>query len=180
MPKITLPVIQGRKCDGCTVCCTALAVEDLGKPYYVRCEHLKEGGCGIYPTRPNSCKTYQCVWLQGCPILTDADRPDKSGYLINMEADDLGVWVEFFFIRDTATIDTMRVAELAAWFFKFTVPALRGVRFIKNNMLVATDFVLNATKYPDEGEGKHERTWGTHDDVFFMLDALERKRTTPL
>jgi hypothetical protein len=54
------------------------------------------------------------------------------------------------------------------------------VRFIRNNSLVATEFPLNADKYPDEGEGCRDRLWGSMDGILYALETTERKRTTPL
>lgn len=73
-----------RRCGDCTGCCTALAVGDLDPPKEmgVRCVHLVIGkGCGIYQTRPDSCRQYRCLWLDGDGSVTlrTKDRPDRIG-----------------------------------------------------------------------------------------------------
>ncbi len=73
-------------CDGCTVCCKNMGVDELNKPRYTWCQHCEIGkGCNIYDTRPESCRVYECVWLK-TQVLTKpipfALRPDKSKVLI--------------------------------------------------------------------------------------------------
>lgn len=59
-------------CGGCTFCCLAMAVTELDKPKDRWCPHAKKGvGCGIYPSRPQSCQDFECLWLQ-------TDWPDES------------------------------------------------------------------------------------------------------
>ena len=54
-----------RGCDGCTACCKTMGVVELGKDPNVWCSHCRIGtGCGIYESRPASCSTFECVWLQ--------------------------------------------------------------------------------------------------------------------
>lgn len=73
-------------CDGCTACCKVLKIRELNKPGNIWCQHCKIGeGCGIYETRPESCRVYECIWLQtqkmARPIPFDL-RPDKSRVVI--------------------------------------------------------------------------------------------------
>lgn len=69
-----------RECGLCTLCCTALGVEDLDKPAGVPCVHLTPGGCGIYEDRPEQCRRFECDWLRGNG---DRDlRPDRIGAVI--------------------------------------------------------------------------------------------------
>lgn len=79
------PVTQKRKCGACGECCTAMGITELNKKAGDRCPHLVRvptGGecCGIYETRPTSCRTFECYWLKGWA--TAADRPDKLGCVI--------------------------------------------------------------------------------------------------
>ncbi len=46
------------------------------------------GSCGIYSSRPQSCRDFKCAWLEG--VGSHEDRPDKSGALIYMAADSNG------------------------------------------------------------------------------------------
>jgi hypothetical protein len=73
-------------CDGCTVCCKALKIRELDKPAHTWCQHCQIGvGCGGYETRPESCRVYECIWLQTQQLsrpIALALRPDKSRVVI--------------------------------------------------------------------------------------------------
>lgn len=86
-------------CDGCTACCKILKIRELDKPANTWCRHCKIGvGCGIYDSRPESCRVYECVWLQsqrgGKPLPLDL-RPDASRVVIGVTngGDDLVLYV---------------------------------------------------------------------------------------
>ncbi len=64
-----------RECGDCDECCT---LHGQPGPGPIPCRHLAAGGgCGIYPTRPRSCRTWFCEWRYG--LGDEADRPDKLG-----------------------------------------------------------------------------------------------------
>jgi len=88
-----------RACGDCTACCTAIGVEELGKPYACPCHHLCGKGCGIYKDRPESCKAFGCLWLDGWA--GPAMRPDKSGIIL-------------FFQKKTDGIPELAIFELWA------------------------------------------------------------------
>lgn len=73
-----------RVCGACSLCCTLLRVDELGKPGGTSCVHqCSDGpGCGIHATRPSICRAYRCLWLQGS--LEDQDRPDRLGALLDL------------------------------------------------------------------------------------------------
>jgi len=70
-----------RKCDGCTLCCTLMAVDELHKPPKVKCKYEGNKCCSIYETRPPSCRTFNCLWLQHDAI-PEFMKPDKSGIVL--------------------------------------------------------------------------------------------------
>lgn len=74
-----------RSCGPCTACCTALAVRELDKPRYCACPRLGASGCAEYANRPDSCRDYQCLWLQG--FLGEEDRPDRLGVIVTVTRD---------------------------------------------------------------------------------------------
>lgn len=73
-------------CEGCTACCKVLKIRELDKPAHVWCKHCKIGvGCGSYETRPESCRVYECIWLQTQRLprpMAFELRPDKSRVVI--------------------------------------------------------------------------------------------------
>jgi len=86
-------------CGGCTACCKVMKVRELDKPANTWCRHCTIGvGCGIYATRPESCRVYECVWLQsqrgGRPLPLEL-RPDTSRVVMGVtnQGDDLVLYV---------------------------------------------------------------------------------------
>jgi Fe-S-cluster containining protein len=72
------------------VCCTVLRVDELSKPAGSDCRHQRaELGCGIHATRPGVCRGYHCLWLQGG--LEAEERPDRTGGIVDLEPDGIGV-----------------------------------------------------------------------------------------
>jgi uncharacterized protein len=67
---------MSRVCGDCTLCCTLLAVKELDKPSHKTCEHCDKG-CSIYHRRPQSCKDFECLWLQEDDMPAEL-RPDRS------------------------------------------------------------------------------------------------------
>ena len=80
------PEQVNRRCGDCTACCTALSVKDMGLAEGQKCQHEKRhGGCAIYNDRPDGCRSFECLWLQGG--LSAKDRPDKIGAIFSANAD---------------------------------------------------------------------------------------------
>jgi Fe-S-cluster containining protein len=71
-------------CGTCTACCDIIGVQELGKPYYARCVHLKEG-CAVYPNRPGTCRGYRCIWHLGLLGDKTERRPDNLGVMFQIE-----------------------------------------------------------------------------------------------
>jgi len=77
------PVIRG--CDGCTMCCKVMRVPELAKEPNVWCGHCVRGtGCGIYETRPGSCRDFQCMYTTS-PTLTAAWKPAECKFVVRFE-----------------------------------------------------------------------------------------------
>jgi hypothetical protein len=88
-------VTQGRTCGDCRLCCKLVGVFDqedgklvFEKEPYEWCQHACNTGCSIYETRPNGCRNYSCLWLEG--LGTEDDRPDKLHILAHIEGVPLG------------------------------------------------------------------------------------------
>jgi hypothetical protein len=54
-----------------------MGVGELKKAPHIPCQHICESGCGIYDTRPTSCREFRCLWLDG-NVVDDHLRPDLS------------------------------------------------------------------------------------------------------
>jgi len=93
-----------RTCGSCTACCHSLVIEELDKPAFTECAHAcgsscanaagcdadAEAGCDIYEDRPDSCRGFRCLWLDG--HLGEDDRPDRLGVIFTTAfGDDIDV-----------------------------------------------------------------------------------------
>ncbi len=75
-----------RACGACSLCCTVLRVDALGKLGGTNCVHQRpghpEGGCGVHARRPDVCRAYRCLWQSGS--FEAADRPDRLGAVLSL------------------------------------------------------------------------------------------------
>jgi len=66
-----------RECGSCSLCCKLLSVDALNKPANTWCGGWeKDKGCTIYEDRPESCRTFECAWLQ-VPDMPENLKPNK-------------------------------------------------------------------------------------------------------
>ncbi|MBB4006379.1 hypothetical protein [Allorhizobium taibaishanense] len=65
-----IPVSQpiagpARRCGTCTLCCRLPDIEELDKPANQPCRHCNQTGCRIYEARPQLCRDFLCLWMEG-------------------------------------------------------------------------------------------------------------------
>lgn len=81
---------QKRECNGCTMCCKLLGVIELEKPAGKQCQHCNPGvGCKIYEQRPQGCKEFACLWLQG--LAPEEMKPDETKVVLDVRTDGTGI-----------------------------------------------------------------------------------------
>ena len=85
----SLGVLRPRACGNCQACCTSMRIAELDKPQNTRCPNQCPTGCAIYPTRPESCGKWSCLWLlgetSGEGIFRNMARPDRCGVILHAE-----------------------------------------------------------------------------------------------
>jgi hypothetical protein len=80
---------MSRTCGDCSLCCTLLPVQELGKLANARCAFQKfHKGCSVYfkPQMPVSCSIWNCRWLVNDDT-NDLSRPDRSHLVIDVMPD---------------------------------------------------------------------------------------------
>ncbi len=90
------PLVAGRNCTDCTLCCTVLAIAALSKPRNTDCVHAIAGkGCQIYGERPAVCAAFHCDFLVD-PKLPAHWRPKRARMVLyyDDDANRLGVHVD--------------------------------------------------------------------------------------
>jgi hypothetical protein len=78
------PVLPGRECGSCTLCCKVYHVPDIDKVAGKWCEHCKPGrGCGVHDARPAQCADFNCLWRteEG---LTPAWKPERAKMVLSI------------------------------------------------------------------------------------------------
>lgn len=80
------PVVPGRACNTCTMCCWVLDIAELAKPAGAQCPHCIGGsGCGIYADRPRVCGEFYCGYL-ALPFVHARWFPDDCRMMIYPDA----------------------------------------------------------------------------------------------
>lgn len=84
-------------CGTCTMCCKNLSIGDefrgakFRKPAGKWCPHCAVGiGCGVYAERPETCRTFQCVYHEAVTHDETIDpelRPDRCGVVLSGTTD---------------------------------------------------------------------------------------------
>jgi Fe-S-cluster containining protein len=102
-----------RNCDGCTLCCKVMGVEELSKRPGVACAHCAENtGCRIYAARPEMCRSFHCYYLQNAE-LDERWKPSTANFCMALEPGRLVAYV------DEAHPDSWRAepyfGQLRAW-----------------------------------------------------------------
>lgn len=79
------PLLPGRACGDCTMCCKVLGIDALEKPLGKWCAHCSIGaGCRIYDRRPQECRDYFCAYLTWAEV-AEAWRPTKSKIVLDFD-----------------------------------------------------------------------------------------------
>ena len=96
-------LVAGRNCDGCTMCCKLMWVEELNKARQKWCEHCRIGvGCEIYYRRPDECRSFHCNYLLDAHLgehwapkvsrMVVTYRTDQRQLTIHVDAGRVDIW----------------------------------------------------------------------------------------
>lgn len=104
-----------RSCDGCTLCCKIIGIQELESPAGAWCRHCKIGsGCSIYETRPGECRTFRCAYLVD-PDLDETWKPNESKIVVMMNTVDNRLEAHVDTHRPHAWKQAPYYAQLKAW-----------------------------------------------------------------
>lgn len=77
------PLVPGRACGSCMLCCKLFAIADLQKPMGKWCVHASQGkGCVIHADRPGECRDFNCGWLMDATLGPEW-KPDRAKFFIS-------------------------------------------------------------------------------------------------
>lgn len=72
-----------RSCLDCHACCISLPIISLNKKEDDPCPYLEIGkGCLKYGEHPEVCRSFECLWLKGHPLVEEFWRPDLCGFIL--------------------------------------------------------------------------------------------------
>jgi hypothetical protein len=78
------PLVPGRTCGTCMLCCKVMRVDELNKSSGVLCSHAVAGsGCTIREHRPKSCRQFFCGWRLD-PNIDSLWKPSISGFVLTI------------------------------------------------------------------------------------------------
>jgi hypothetical protein len=76
------PLVPGRICGSCMLCCKVLPIAELSKPAGIMCNHAVAGeGCGIRQRRPSACHRFFCGWRLD-PNIGPEWKPEICGFVM--------------------------------------------------------------------------------------------------
>ena len=72
-----------RSCGDCNLCCKVMVIASLNKPANSWCPHAVKGGCGIYGSHPDDCRTFRCRWIYDHG-LGEAWKPNRAKFVVSV------------------------------------------------------------------------------------------------
>jgi hypothetical protein len=79
------PLVPGRSCGTCSLCCKVYSVQELDKPAGRWCIHVTRGsGCANHAGRPPVCRQFYCSWLVD-PNLGPEWKPEVSRFVLSAD-----------------------------------------------------------------------------------------------
>jgi hypothetical protein len=79
------PIVPGRSCGTCSMCCKVYSIQELNKPAGKWCIHAVRGsGCAIHANRPRACSQFFCSWLID-PHLGPEWKPEVSRFVLSAD-----------------------------------------------------------------------------------------------
>jgi len=82
---MTDPILPGRNCGTCALCCRVMEITEIAKPQGVWCPNCKPGvGCKIYHERPGECRSFYCGYLTMRGV-GEEWKPERSRIVITLD-----------------------------------------------------------------------------------------------
>jgi hypothetical protein len=77
-----IPLVPGRSCGTCSLCCKVYSIAELGKPAGQWCTHFaRPQGCTTYTSRPHNCRRFFCAWRID-PNLGPEWKPEVARFVL--------------------------------------------------------------------------------------------------
>ena len=120
------PILTGRACGTCTLCCKLLGIPELDKARNEWCRHCDIGrGCRIYGERPSACREFYCAYLTS-PMLGERWFPARSKMVVAAEDDGERIVIHVDPARPNAWREQPYYGDIKKW-AALAAPDLRQV-----------------------------------------------------
>lgn len=130
------PILPGRSCGKCTLCCKVLSIGELDKPQGEWCRHCKVGvGCSIYDARPKECSGFYCGYLTW-PETDERWFPASSKMVIVSELDGGRIAIHVDPTRPTAWRVEPYYSTIKGWAYCAAPDMVQVVVCIGNRAIV--------------------------------------------
>ena len=114
-PMEQIAPLDGRSCQGCTLCCKVLSIKELAKPQGEWCPHCDVGkGCKVYAARPSECGGFYCGYLTW-PMAGDHWLPAECKMVIVSELDGARIAIHVDPSRPEAWREEPYYSEIKEW-----------------------------------------------------------------
>ncbi len=70
-----------RSCGSCHACCVTHAIDEVPTCAGDACKHCSVAGCAVYSERPDPCRSFRCLWLDG--FGPEDLKPSIVGFVIS-------------------------------------------------------------------------------------------------
>jgi hypothetical protein len=155
--------VPTRTCGSCTLCCKVYKIPALPKPAGQWCSHCKPGkGCGIYPDRPEQCRTFLCLWLSEA-TMPDIWKPERSKMVLSNSPETGFLHVQVDPGQPSAWMREPYRSQLANWSARFLKEGSHILVFVNDHatLIMPTEAISLGSMNPSEGfvvrQGFNER-----------------------
>ncbi len=177
------PNIEDKSCGDCIACCviTNIDTPELVKPEGVVCPHCTGGGCGIYETRPQVCRSYNCGYKR-IPSMPPESRPDQMGVMWTLERHlpPRNVFEHLYFVGvavdDPRSLESVLTNDVLAMLSQSVLPVFvswNGIKTLVHPEPNLADAIMNPAPQRDRALVKQGREWLKHYAPFARLGGGE-------
>ena len=109
------PIVPGRACGTCAMCCKVYHIPELQKAVGVWCPHVVQGkGCSIYDDRPATCRAYFCRWMLD-ETLGPEWKPDRAKFALHLQRNGVHLQVSVDHPYQTAWMKEPYYSQFKRW-----------------------------------------------------------------
>ena len=180
------PVLEDRACGDCVACCVLPDIDtpELKKPEGQVCPHCTGKGCGVYATRPEVCRTFNCAWKRIASMPPET-RPDRLGVMFTLERHlpprNLfeHLYIAAVAVSDPAALQSRPARDALHMFSEGVLPVFvswAGTKTLIHPEPAQADAIVNPAPQRDRGLVKQGRVWLKRYAPFARLGAGEQTK----